>query len=120
MRNHKILKQISGEPKHAIKCRCNQIFTLDDIANTLQDVWKRTNIGKYSPYKSSSFKEKKRFRVDIKAKPKERVAEETKKKNLCNNCGSTYHYYNSFPKEKEILYAIEKVPEEESPTEDYE
>ncbi|MBW0467195.1 hypothetical protein O181_006910 [Austropuccinia psidii MF-1] len=61
MRNHKLLKQIPGELEHAIKGRCNQSFTLDEISNTLQDVRQRTNIGKYSPYKSRSFKEKQLF-----------------------------------------------------------
>ncbi|MBW0481866.1 hypothetical protein O181_021581 [Austropuccinia psidii MF-1] len=97
MRNHKILTQIPGELEHAIKCRCNLSCTIDDIRNTLQDLRKRTNIGKYSPYKSSSFKEKQTFRVYITDKTKERVAEVTKKKNSCHN-----------------------YPEEESPTENSE
>ncbi|MBW0562888.1 hypothetical protein O181_102603 [Austropuccinia psidii MF-1] len=88
MRNHKLLTQIPGELEHEVKLRCNQNCTLDDIANTLQDVRKRTNIGKYSPYKSSGLKEKQPFRVELKAKKK--------------------------------VYSIEKVPEEESPPEDYE
>ncbi|MBW0578682.1 hypothetical protein O181_118397 [Austropuccinia psidii MF-1] len=120
MRNHKLLTQLPGELEHAVKCRCNQNFTLDDIANTLQDIRKRTNIGKFTPYKSSGFKEKQPFRVEFKDKPKERVAEVTKKKNSCHNCGSTDHYANNCPKAKKKVYAIEKVPEEESPTEDSE
>ncbi|MBW0513781.1 hypothetical protein O181_053496 [Austropuccinia psidii MF-1] len=108
-----------GELEHAVKCRCNQNFTLDYISNTLQDIRKRTNIGKYSPYESSVLKEKQPFRVEFKDKPKERVAEVTKKKNSCHNCGSTDHYSNKFSKEKKKVYAIEKVPEEDSPTEDY-
>ncbi|MBW0578802.1 hypothetical protein O181_118517 [Austropuccinia psidii MF-1] len=120
MRNHKLLTQLPGELEHAVKCRCNQNFTLDDIANTLQDIRKRTNIGKFTPYKSSGFKEKQPFRVEFRDKPKERVAEVTKKKNSCHNCGSTDHYANNCPKAKKKVYAIEKVPEEESPTEDSE
>ncbi|MBW0493873.1 hypothetical protein O181_033588 [Austropuccinia psidii MF-1] len=53
-------------------------------------------------------------------KPRERVAEVTKKKNPCHNCGSTDHYANNFPNAKKKFYAIEKVPEEESPIEDSE
>ncbi|MBW0575167.1 hypothetical protein O181_114882, partial [Austropuccinia psidii MF-1] len=53
-------------------------------------------------------------------KPKERVAEVAKKRNSCHNCGSTDHYSNNCPKAKKKVYAIEKVPEEESPTEDSE
>ncbi|MBW0471633.1 hypothetical protein O181_011348 [Austropuccinia psidii MF-1] len=53
-------------------------------------------------------------------KTQRRVAEVTKKKNSCHNCGSTDHYANNFPKEKKKVYAMEKVPEEESPTEDSE
>ncbi|MBW0561602.1 hypothetical protein O181_101317 [Austropuccinia psidii MF-1] len=95
MRNHKLLTQMQGELEHAVKCRCHQNCTLDEISNTLQDVRKRTNIGKLTLYRSSSFKEKQPFRVEFKEKPKERVAEAKKK-----------------------VYAIEKVPEEEFPTED--
>ncbi|MBW0461510.1 hypothetical protein O181_001225 [Austropuccinia psidii MF-1] len=93
MRNHKLLTQMPGELEHAVKCRCNHNCTLDDIANTSQE---------------------------FKDKPKERVAEMAKKKNSCHNCGSTDHYANNCPKEKKKFYAIEKVPEEESPTEDSE
>ncbi|MBW0549591.1 hypothetical protein O181_089306 [Austropuccinia psidii MF-1] len=91
MRSHKLLRQMPGELEHAVKCRCNHSCTLDDIANTLQD---------------------------LKAKPRERVAKVEKKKNSCQNCGSTDHYAKNCPKAKKKVYAIEKVPEEESPTED--
>ncbi|MBW0579694.1 hypothetical protein O181_119409 [Austropuccinia psidii MF-1] len=120
MRNHKLLTQIPGELDHAVKCRCNQNFTLDDIANTLQDARKRTNIGKFNPYRSSSFKEKQPSRVELKDKSKERVEEVAKKENSCHNCGSADHYANNCPKVKKKFYAIEKVPEESSPTEDSE
>ncbi|MBW0517206.1 hypothetical protein O181_056921 [Austropuccinia psidii MF-1] len=118
MRNHNLLTQMPGEPVHAVKCICNHNFTLDEIANTLQYVRKRTNIGKYTPYKRSGFKEKQPFKVEFKDKPKERVAEVAKKKNSFHSCGSTDHYAKNCPKAKEKVYAIEKVPEEESPTED--
>ncbi|MBW0526726.1 hypothetical protein O181_066441 [Austropuccinia psidii MF-1] len=117
MRNHKFLTKIPGELAHAVKCRCNHNCTLDDISNTLQDVRKRTNIGKYTPYKRNGFKEKQPFRVEFKDKPRERVEEVAKKKNSCHNCGSTDHYANNSPKAKQKVYAIENVPEEESPSE---
>ncbi|MBW0517589.1 hypothetical protein O181_057304 [Austropuccinia psidii MF-1] len=75
MRNHKLLTQMLGELDHVVKCRCNHKCTLDDIENTLKDVRRSTNIGKFTPYRSSSFKEKQPFRVMLKEKPKERVAE---------------------------------------------
>ncbi|MBW0482485.1 hypothetical protein O181_022200 [Austropuccinia psidii MF-1] len=118
IRNHKLLTQMPGELEHAVKCRCNHNCTLDDIANTLQDVRRRTNIEKYTPYKSSGFKEKQSFRVEIKDKPRERVAEVEKNKNSCHNCGSTDHYAKNCSKPKKKVYAIEKVLEEQSPTED--
>ncbi|MBW0504817.1 hypothetical protein O181_044532 [Austropuccinia psidii MF-1] len=118
MRNHKLLTQMPGELENSVKCRCNHNCTLDDIANTLQDVTKRTNIGKYTPYKSSGFKEKQPFRVEFKDKPRERVAEVEKRKNYCYKCGSRDHYANNCPKAKKKVYAIEKVPEEEFPKED--
>ncbi|MBW0566074.1 hypothetical protein O181_105789 [Austropuccinia psidii MF-1] len=120
MRNHKLLTQIPGEPEHAVQRRCNQSCTLDEIANTLQDIRKRKNIAKYSQLKSSSFKEKQPFRVDFKDKPKEKMAEVTKKKNTCHSCGSTDHYANNCRKAKKKFYSIEQVPEEKSPTEDSE
>ncbi|MBW0593205.1 hypothetical protein O181_132920 [Austropuccinia psidii MF-1] len=63
MRNDKLLTQMPGELEHAVKCRCNQNCTLDDISNTLKDIRKRTNMGKFTPYKSSGFKEKQPLRV---------------------------------------------------------
>ncbi|MBW0469700.1 hypothetical protein O181_009415 [Austropuccinia psidii MF-1] len=69
MRNHKLLTQMPGELKHALKLRFNQNCTLDNIANTLQDVRKRTDIGKKTPYKSSGFKEKKPLRWSLKTNP---------------------------------------------------
>ncbi|MBW0484755.1 hypothetical protein O181_024470 [Austropuccinia psidii MF-1] len=120
MRNHKLLTQMPGELEHAVKCRCNHNCTLGEIENTLQEVRKRTNIGKYTPYKISSFKEKQPFRVEFKDKPTERMAEVTKKNSSCHNCGLKYHYAKNCPKAKKKVYAVEKVPEEESPTEDSE
>ncbi|MBW0572598.1 hypothetical protein O181_112313 [Austropuccinia psidii MF-1] len=58
--------------------------------------------------------------ADYKDKLRERVAEMARKKNFCHNCGSTDHYANNCSKAKKKVYAIEKVPEEESPTEDSE
>ncbi|MBW0516244.1 hypothetical protein O181_055959 [Austropuccinia psidii MF-1] len=58
--------------------------------------------------------------MEFKDKPRERVAEMAKKKNSCHNPGSTDHYANNCPKAKKKVYAIEKVPEGESPTEDSE
>ncbi|MBW0574291.1 hypothetical protein O181_114006 [Austropuccinia psidii MF-1] len=118
MRKHKLLTQMPGELDDEVKCRCNHNFTLDEISSTLEDVRKRTNIGKFNPCRSSSSKEKQPFRVEFKEKSGERVAEVTKRKNSCHNCGSSDHYANNCPKEKKKVFSIEKVPEEESPTED--
>ncbi|MBW0480564.1 hypothetical protein O181_020279 [Austropuccinia psidii MF-1] len=107
-----------GELDHEVKCRCIHNCTVTHISETPQDVRKRTNIRKYTPYKSSAFEEKKLFMVEFQDNPRERVAEVANKKNSCHNCGSTDHYANNCPKAKKKFYAIEKVPEEESPTED--
>ncbi|MBW0528705.1 hypothetical protein O181_068420 [Austropuccinia psidii MF-1] len=74
-----------GELEHAVKFRCNQSCTLHEMANTSQDVRKTTNIGKYSQFRSSSFKGKEDFRVQLKEKPKEKMAEVTKERNTCTN-----------------------------------
>ncbi|MBW0466555.1 hypothetical protein O181_006270 [Austropuccinia psidii MF-1] len=115
-----LFSDVPSIPDYCITARLNTASKghSNDIANTLQDVRKRTNIGKYTPYKSIGFKEKQPFRVEFKYKPTERVAEVEKKKNSCNNCGSTDHYANNCPKAKKKVYPIEEVPEEESPTED--
>ncbi|MBW0540726.1 hypothetical protein O181_080441 [Austropuccinia psidii MF-1] len=68
----------------------------------------------------TGFKEKQPFRVEFKDEPKKKVAERAKKKNSCHNCGSTDQYANNCLKAKKKIYAIEKVPEEEIPTEDSE
>ncbi|MBW0512853.1 hypothetical protein O181_052568 [Austropuccinia psidii MF-1] len=120
VRNHKLLTQLPGELDHAVKCICNQDCTLDDIAKTLKDIRKKNNIGKFTLYRSNSFKEKQPLRIEFKDKPRERVAEVAKKKNSCHNCGSTDHYANNCPEAKKKVYSIEKDPEEESPTEDSE
>ncbi|MBW0472047.1 hypothetical protein O181_011762 [Austropuccinia psidii MF-1] len=98
----------------------NQIFTLDDNANTLQDLKKIKKIEKYSQFRISGFREKQNFRVEFKDKLRERVAQVTKKKNYFHNCGSKDHHSNNCSKAKKKVYDIEKVPEEESTTEDSE
>ncbi|MBW0469339.1 hypothetical protein O181_009054 [Austropuccinia psidii MF-1] len=120
MRNHKLLTQIPGELEHAVKCRCNPNCTLNEIANTLQDVRKRANLRKYNPFNSSGFKEKQPFRVEFKEKPGERVAEVTKNKNYCHNCGSIDCYASNIPRAKRKVHSTEIVPEEETPREDSE
>ncbi|MBW0592046.1 hypothetical protein O181_131761 [Austropuccinia psidii MF-1] len=81
----------SRRTRASVKSSCNHNCTLDNIADNLQD---------------------------FKDKPREKVAEVAKKKNSCHNCGSTDHYSNNCPKEKKKAYAIEKVPEQESATEE--
>ncbi|MBW0557676.1 hypothetical protein O181_097391 [Austropuccinia psidii MF-1] len=109
-------------PDYWTTARLNTEFKghANDIENTLQDVRKRIDVGKYSQYKRSGFREKQPFKVQFKDKPRERVAEVAKKKNSFHNCGSTDHYANNCPKAKKKVYAIEKVQEEESPTGDSE
>ncbi|MBW0545043.1 hypothetical protein O181_084758 [Austropuccinia psidii MF-1] len=58
------------------------------------------------------------LQIPYKRQAHERVAEVAKKKHYCNNCGSTDHYSHNCPKSKKKVYAIEKVPEVESSTED--
>ncbi|MBW0587415.1 hypothetical protein O181_127130 [Austropuccinia psidii MF-1] len=48
------------------------------------------------------------------------MTEVTKNKNTCHKCGSIDHNANNCPMAKKKVYAIEKVPQEESPTEDSE
>ncbi|MBW0541016.1 hypothetical protein O181_080731 [Austropuccinia psidii MF-1] len=106
-RNHKLLTQMPGEIEHAVKCICNHSCTVDDITNAIQDISKRANIGKYTPYESSGFKGKQLFRVEFKDKPREMVAE-VAKKNSCHNCGSTDNYSNNCPKAKKKSMILRK------------
>ncbi|MBW0468145.1 hypothetical protein O181_007860 [Austropuccinia psidii MF-1] len=106
--NHKFLTQLPRELENSVKCKFNKDCTLDDIANTFQDVRKRKKIWKYSLYKIKGFREKRTQRVDN--KPREQ-AEVSKKKESCHDCCSTDHYADSFPKKKKIS-AIKEVPVE--------
>ncbi|MBW0463898.1 hypothetical protein O181_003613 [Austropuccinia psidii MF-1] len=81
-----------------------KIHMSDGIANTLQDVRKRSDIGKNTPYKSSGFQEKRPFSVEFQDKPREWVAE-VEKKTSCHNCGSTDHCANNCPKAKNFKSA---------------
>ncbi|MBW0547267.1 hypothetical protein O181_086982 [Austropuccinia psidii MF-1] len=67
MRNRKLLTKIPSKSEHSVRCICSKRYTLDDIANTLQDVRKIKKIGNYSPYKSSGFRDKQPFRVEFKS-----------------------------------------------------
>ncbi|MBW0482062.1 hypothetical protein O181_021777 [Austropuccinia psidii MF-1] len=69
-------------------------------------------MAKYASYKSSSFREKQPFRVELKDKPRERVAEVTKEMNSCHNCNSTENYANNCPNENTKVYFTEKFPED--------
>ncbi|MBW0575210.1 hypothetical protein O181_114925 [Austropuccinia psidii MF-1] len=99
--NHKLFTQITGELENTVEFRCSKNCTLDDIANTLKDVRKRTNIGKYFPYRGNILRDKHPSSVENKYKPRE-------------NGRSDY------PKEDKNIYAIGKAPEEEYQEGDYE
>ncbi|MBW0512745.1 hypothetical protein O181_052460 [Austropuccinia psidii MF-1] len=111
MRNYKLLKQLSRELEHLVKCSCNQSCTLDDIANTLKNVRKRAK-------KGAKVSERNILSGLNEDSHRERVAKVINKKNSCHNCGLTDHYSNNCPKEKLKVYAIEQVQEEEIKEED--
>ncbi|MBW0581028.1 hypothetical protein O181_120743 [Austropuccinia psidii MF-1] len=46
------------------------------------------------------------------------MAEVTKKKNSCHNCGPTDNYATNCLKARKKVYSIENAPEDEAPTED--
>ncbi|MBW0551069.1 hypothetical protein O181_090784, partial [Austropuccinia psidii MF-1] len=69
---------------------------------------------------NTAFKGNATIWVDFQEKPREKVAEVTRKKNSGPNCRSEDHYDNNSAKEKKKVHAIEKVPEEECPTEESE
>ncbi|MBW0524117.1 hypothetical protein O181_063832 [Austropuccinia psidii MF-1] len=95
MRNHELLTQIPGELENAVKCRCNHNCTLYDIKNVLQDggVYRQTQRKGGRSGKEEKFLSQLWFN-----------------RQLCQQLS----------KGKEKVYAIEKVPDEESPTEDSE
>ncbi|MBW0478813.1 hypothetical protein O181_018528 [Austropuccinia psidii MF-1] len=75
MRNHKLLTKIPAELEHAVKCRCNQICTVDDISTTLQDNNSCHNCGPTDHYPISLPEEKKKdFAVN--KVPEEEIQEE--------------------------------------------
>ncbi|MBW0492239.1 hypothetical protein O181_031954 [Austropuccinia psidii MF-1] len=111
---------MAEELEHSIKCRSNQSCTIDKISKTLKYLRKKKNIGKNSLFRGNSFKEKQPYRFDNKDNPKEKIADGTKKKKNFQNCGLTDHFDNNYPKEKNRIHAIGKVPEEETQEEDSE
>ncbi|MBW0482375.1 hypothetical protein O181_022090 [Austropuccinia psidii MF-1] len=117
MRNQKLLTQMKRELEHAIKCRCNQSCTLDDISNTLQDLRKRTIIGKYYPYKSRSFKQKKPFHDGNQGKTQRKSGRSDQQAKHFSQLWVTRSLCKKLSKGKSKVYDIEQVPEEESPTE---
>ncbi|MBW0488741.1 hypothetical protein O181_028456 [Austropuccinia psidii MF-1] len=72
MRNKKLLIGFSGELEHASIGRCNKDGTVDYISNTLKEVRKKKNIGKYSLYQQNSFREKQNFSDFKKKKPEKK------------------------------------------------
>ncbi|MBW0488866.1 hypothetical protein O181_028581 [Austropuccinia psidii MF-1] len=70
--------------------------------------------------RNHTFQENWSMQAEFKDKPRERVAEVTKKKNSFCNCGSTDYYANNCPEANKKVYEMEKVPEEESPKKDSE
>ncbi|MBW0496744.1 hypothetical protein O181_036459 [Austropuccinia psidii MF-1] len=120
MRNPKLLTQIPGELEHAIKCRCNQSFTLYNIANTLQDVRKKKNIGKKSVYRANSFNKTHPCRLENKDKPKEKNSRCDQEEEHFSRLWINRPLYHKVSKAKKDIYSFEKVPEEEAQEEDSE
>ncbi|MBW0589852.1 hypothetical protein O181_129567 [Austropuccinia psidii MF-1] len=94
---------MSGELEHAVKFRCKQRCTLDDNENELQDFQRETA-----------------FQGGLQRQTQSKNCRSDQEENTCHKCGSTDHYANKCPKAKKKGYAIEKVPEEDSPIEDSE
>ncbi|MBW0543582.1 hypothetical protein O181_083297 [Austropuccinia psidii MF-1] len=59
MSNQKVPTQFPGELEPAVKRRCNKDRTLDDIANTLQEVSIETYIDRYDTHKTGDKMENK-------------------------------------------------------------
>ena len=112
MRNHKILTKLPGDLEHAVKCRCSKISSIDDIANVIQDVRKKTSIGSSSPYRSHDSREKPKILMEKDLKPTN-GEEAPRRRNTCHNCGSPDHYANNCPKGKKKIFAIEEESVEE-------
>ncbi|MBW0537971.1 hypothetical protein O181_077686 [Austropuccinia psidii MF-1] len=108
------MKEIHGRRRWPWwKSQIIQAYSNDEESQTPE-----TNARRARECSEIEFKEKQPFRVELKDKPRERVAEVAKKQNSCHCCGSTGGHAKNCPKAKKKVYAIEKVQEEESPTEE--
>ncbi|MBW0483853.1 hypothetical protein O181_023568 [Austropuccinia psidii MF-1] len=101
--------KLPGDLEHAVKLKCSNKFSLDNIANTLQDFKKITSIGRNNSYKNYYKREKERPSLE----KKYFNSEEEQKKNTCNNFSLPDHYENDFPKGQNI-FAIEEGAEEQT------
>ncbi|MBW0477354.1 hypothetical protein O181_017069 [Austropuccinia psidii MF-1] len=115
----KQLPEASSSPKFSGTGEYDQMELIDYIDRifinvpSIPDYWMTARL-------NTAFKGNASIWVELKEKRTERLAEVAKKNNSFHDCGSTDLFANNCPKAKEKVYVIEKVPEEESPTEDSE
>ncbi|MBW0464545.1 hypothetical protein O181_004260 [Austropuccinia psidii MF-1] len=112
MRNHKLLRKLTGDLENSVKCRCRKIRSIDEIEKVIQDVREKTSIGSSSPYKSHDSKGKPKLlrEKDIKAT---NGKEAPRKTNKFHNCGSPDRYENNGLKGKKKIFSIEEDRVEE-------
>ncbi|MBW0463211.1 hypothetical protein O181_002926 [Austropuccinia psidii MF-1] len=99
IRNHKLLIKLPEDLEHALKCICSKEFTLDAISNTLQEVRRRTHIGRYYTDRAGDNRESPTLEA------KEAQYSKVQMTKACHKCGSPNHYENSFSKGREEVFS---------------
>ncbi|MBW0495435.1 hypothetical protein O181_035150 [Austropuccinia psidii MF-1] len=99
VRNHKLLNKLPGDLEHAVKCRFSKESTLDEIANTLQEVRIRTSIGRYNNNIIGDNRENPTLEA------KETHDSESEITTGFYNCESPNHYAENSPKDREEILA---------------
>ncbi|MBW0506192.1 hypothetical protein O181_045907 [Austropuccinia psidii MF-1] len=116
----KIPKKCGGEMEHSLRSRCKEPCSTEESNNVLEDIVKRTKIGR--KWKKLNIKSPKKPFMK-KDKPKEPFKPNTTNTNeqrKCHKCGAMGHLANNFLKKEkingmvEIEYHNEKEDESDS------
>ncbi|MBW0541515.1 hypothetical protein O181_081230 [Austropuccinia psidii MF-1] len=115
MRNHKMLTKLPGDLENALKFRCSNESTLDEISSTMLEVRIRTSIGGYNTHSTVDNRENPTMEA------KETGDSEYEITTGFHNCESPNHYAENFPKDREETFvkAKEKIKDQEGHESDF-
>ncbi|MBW0568340.1 hypothetical protein O181_108055 [Austropuccinia psidii MF-1] len=104
----KIIKKCGGELEHALRSRCIEPCSTEEYINALEDIVKKTKIGR--TWKKLDIKSTNKPFIK-KDKPRETLNPNTSSNNeqrKCHKCGGFQHLANNFLKKEKINEIVEK------------